>query len=181
MSFATELMLPVHLELLDASNNQLTFLEMVFARCRPAFEQTQLPAPQLKALIHQQFLTQQMHFARQFPGYWRGVIHVRRRPVGQLQVHYEVNAKKLHLLDIGLLPDARGKGVGSSLLRAILLWANERSASVVLSVDRHNPRAQRLYSAVGFVVTEVSDTYLRMEWHSSARPLVTDHVVDALI
>lgn len=53
-------------------------------------------------------------------------------------------------LSIGVMPVARGQGVGSALLDALLAMAREQGQhGVSLSVDRQNP-ARRLYERHGF-------------------------------
>ena len=60
-------------------------------------------------------------------------------------------------IGIGVAEKARGKGVGSALLDAILTLAREQGCRAVsLSVDRQNP-AQRLYQRKGFRDAGVSD------------------------
>jgi GNAT superfamily N-acetyltransferase len=60
-------------------------------------------------------------------------------------------------LSIGVAAEARGRGVGSALLDALLTLARERGyRAVSLSVDRQNP-ARRLYERKGFRDAGVSD------------------------
>jgi GNAT superfamily N-acetyltransferase len=60
-------------------------------------------------------------------------------------------------LSIGVAAEARGRGVGSALLDALLTLARERGyRAVSLSVDRRNP-ARRLYERKGFRDAGISD------------------------
>ena len=52
-------------------------------------------------------------------------------------------------LAVAVLPQWRGRGVGSALLRRLLLAARERHTRVSLSVNAANP-ARRLYERLGF-------------------------------
>lgn len=57
-------------------------------------------------------------------------------------------------LDIGVLRDARGQGIGSTLLRALLNHAqNQGINSISLSVVKGNP-ALHLYQKIGFQMAE---------------------------
>lgn len=59
-------------------------------------------------------------------------------------------------LSIGVCAAARGQGVGSALLDALLALARERGwRALSLSVDRHNP-ARRLYERRGFQDADIS-------------------------
>ena len=60
-------------------------------------------------------------------------------------------------LGIGVVGEARGRGVGRALLDALLELAREQGhRALSLSVDRQNP-ARRLYERVGFRDAGISD------------------------
>ncbi len=60
-------------------------------------------------------------------------------------------------LSIGVAAEARGMGVGSALLDALLTLAREQGyRAISLSVDRQNP-ARRLYERKGFRDAGISD------------------------
>jgi GNAT superfamily N-acetyltransferase len=60
-------------------------------------------------------------------------------------------------LSIGVTTEARGMGIGSALLDALLTLARERGfRAVSLSVDRRNP-ARRVYERKGFRDAGISD------------------------
>ncbi|MGE0786760.1 MAG: GNAT family N-acetyltransferase [Sandaracinaceae bacterium] len=66
------------------------------------------------------------------------------------------------LQDIGVAPDARGRGVGRALLLRVLVRAEERGASrVLLEVARGNAAALALYTSVGFTLDGVRPRYYR--------------------
>jgi len=64
-------------------------------------------------------------------------------------------------LAVAVVPNARGKGVGSALLAALLERAGaDGHKALSLSVDRHNAGAIALYEQFGFVrVAESADSY----------------------
>lgn len=73
----------------------------------------------------------------------------------------EENAHVLGLQGIATLPSARGRGVGTALLRAAEAVARARGARKIwLGVFGTNPRAQALYAREGYVVEGVR----RGEW-----------------
>ena len=70
-------------------------------------------------------------------------------------------------LAISLLPEYRGRGIGTQLLNALLLLLREngyRRAS--LSVQKENP-ALRLYQRVGFRIVSEKDTEYLMLWDAA--------------
>lgn len=66
---------------------------------------------------------------------------------------------------IGVLPDYRGKGVGSLLLQKLMSDAAANHNSISLNVRASNP-AVRLYERLGFVKIEGSDMVNRVGGHS---------------
>ena len=62
----------------------------------------------------------------------------------------DCNEERVRLVDIALLPEARGRGAGSRILRALQAWAAGAGLPLSLSVQAANPRAHRLYLALGF-------------------------------
>ena len=60
-----------------------------------------------------------------------------------------------------VLPEFRGKGIGTAVLR----HCQEESAELILYVFRNNIRAMALYKRMGFEITkEVGSTRYIMEW-----------------
>jgi ribosomal protein S18 acetylase RimI-like enzyme len=68
-----------------------------------------------------------------------------------LQIEDECEAGEFYLDSLGVLPEFRGLGVGSQLLTAMRDRAfSEGHQRVGLIVDFDNPRAERLYTSLGF-------------------------------
>ena len=88
------------------------------------------------------------------------VILVDGEPAGRLYVHR--GASEIRIVDIALLPEHRGNGVGSSLLRDLLTEADAGGQSVTIHVERMNP-ALRFYERLGFSVAEDKGVYLFLE------------------
>jgi RimJ/RimL family protein N-acetyltransferase len=64
-----------------------------------------------------QFQSQDAHYREIFPGATFSVIEVDGAAAGRLYVNR--TAEKIHVIDIALLPWARGRGVGASILRQL--------------------------------------------------------------
>jgi GNAT superfamily N-acetyltransferase len=87
--------------------------------------------------------------------------------VGRLYVERRPHA--LAIIDIALLPEHRGKGIGSILLARLADEADEHDLTTNIHVERENP-AQRLYLRFGFEFRDdVGPIYRYMERPPQAR------------
>ena len=93
------------------------------------------------------------------------MVEVGGRPVGRLYVDRGPR-RRLRIVDISLLPELRGRGIGGALIAALQREAAAVGAVVSLHVEMHN-RAGRLYERLGFVPVAQPGVYRRMEWRSS--------------
>ena len=122
---------------------------------------------QRRAFIEMQFDAQTQHYGRQRPRATCRLIVPDDKPtagraVGRLWVDRAVDT--LHVLDITLLPEARGQGLGGLLLRELMAEAQQRRTPLTISVELHNP-ARRLYERLGFEPQGgVQGIYQRMAW-----------------
>jgi GNAT superfamily N-acetyltransferase len=108
-----------------------------------------------------QFEAQSRFYREQYPGATFEVIEVGGVPAGRL---YVVEwTREIRLMDIALLPEHRGGGLGAALLRDLQNRALAAGKAVSVHVERFNP-ALRLYERLGFRVAEDKGVYLLLEW-----------------
>lgn len=88
------------------------------------------------------------------------VIVVDGEPAGRLYVHR--GTSEIRIVDIALLPEHRGDGVGTRLLEDLLAEGDASGKSVTIHVERMNP-ALRLYERLGFALAEDKGVYLFLE------------------
>jgi ribosomal protein S18 acetylase RimI-like enzyme len=93
------------------------------------------------------------------------VIVVEGEPAGRLYVHR--GRSEIRIVDIALLPEHRGNGIGTQLLEGLLAEGDTGGKNVTIHVERMNP-ALRLYERLGFAVAEDKGVYLFL-----ARPPAT--------
>ena len=70
--------------------------------------------------------------------------------------------KELRIVDIALLPEHRGRGIGAELLRELLEEADAAGKPVTIHVERENP-AMGLYQRLGFSPKREVGPYLLLE------------------
>ena len=139
----------------------LPFLFAVYASSR-AEELAPLPwsEAQKRAFLDSQARAQDAEYRRRFPDGAFDVVEVDGIPAGRLYVaRLEV---EIHIIDIALLPEFRGRGVGTQLLLEILEESGASALPVRLYVEAWNP-AYRLYERLGFRRIGESSVYQLLE------------------
>jgi ribosomal protein S18 acetylase RimI-like enzyme len=115
---------------------------------------------QKDAFLRSQFEAQDAWWHEHYAGASFDVVLVDGEPAGRLYVHR--GDREIRIVDVALLPEHRGNGVGTSLLRDLLAEADAAGKSVTIHVERMNP-ALRLYERLGFSVAEDKGVYLFLE------------------
>ena len=72
------------------------------------------------------------------------------------------NDNEIRLIDITLLPQFRGKGIGTSLLQELIKKSNKVQKKISLHVDPVNPALQ-LYRRLGFIHIKNNGRHYYME------------------
>ena len=115
---------------------------------------------QKAAFVRQQFEAQDAYYREHYDPVTFDVIEVDGEPAGRLYVaRWD---EEIRIIDIALLPEHRGRGIGTELLRALLDEAAEAGKRLSIHVELNNP-ARRLYERLGFAPVEERGVYLLME------------------
>lgn len=122
-------------------------------------------AAQQESFLQMQFQVQRRAYQMQYEEAEHCIIVHDGRPVGRTIVQRTTNG--LHLVDIAVLPEYRGAGIGTGVLRTLQAQAALAGQPLRLHVMRANP-ARRLYERLGFTLTGENDTHYAMEWRPGA-------------
>jgi len=68
------------------------------------------------------------------------------------------------IVDLALLPDARGGGIGSALMTSLLEWLSQRCRAVRCTVLCTNVASLRMCERVGFVRVGEQLPHVELEW-----------------
>jgi ribosomal protein S18 acetylase RimI-like enzyme len=118
---------------------------------------------QKRAFVDQQFDARAAHYAQHYPGMTRDVVVVDGVDAGHLLVdRWE---REIRIVDVALLPEHRGGGAGTTLLKALMDEARAAGKALSIHVERTNP-AMALYERLGFAPVAEEGVYLRMEWRA---------------
>ena len=140
--------LPPGIELRSSEASDRDFLLAVYAETR-AEELAAVPwsNEERAAFLAFQFNAQDSYYRATYPDGRFLVVLASGEPAGRL---YLARADgELRVIDIALLPEYRGRGIGSALMAAVIARAEQEGRSVTLHVEPWNP-ARRLYERLGF-------------------------------
>jgi len=145
-----------------AEDGDLPFLALVYASTRiEEVAQTGWSLDLQRQFLAHQFDAQHRHYRQHYPNAEWLVIERDGAAVGRLYI--EEWPDQIRLIDIALLPDSRGAGVGGAILADVMDLATTAAKPLTIHVERHNP-AMRLYLRLGFVAIDEHGVYDLMEW-----------------
>ena len=125
------------------------------------------PPEQVEAFLDMQFEAQHKHYRENYTDTSWDVILVNGEPAGRLYVGRW--SDEIRIVDVALLPEFRGSGAGTLLVREILDEAAASGRFVSIHVEHMNP-AMTLYRRLGFEPAGEAGPYVRMEWRDPRHP-----------
>lgn len=145
-----------------ATDDDLGFVARVY--CSTRLEE--VAAAGWPVEVQHQFLAHQAdaqhrHYRAHYPNAEWLVIERDGKPVGRL--YLEEWPTQFRLIDISLLPEGRGGGVGGAILADLQDMAAGALKALSIHVERNNP-AMSLYLRLGFVKVDDNGIYELMEW-----------------
>lgn len=143
------------------SERDVPFLEALYATTRSDIAALAIDDVSKHRLVSMQFRAQHEHYQRYFSDASFDLILEHGTPVGRLYV--DRSEEELRLIDIALLPECRGRGIGGSLLAELIEEAAAADLPVRLRVEPDSP-AVSLYRRLGFEVIADEEVNVHMEW-----------------
>jgi GNAT superfamily N-acetyltransferase len=119
---------------------------------------------QKEAFLRMQFQAQHAWYQEHYIGAQFDLLLVDGVPAGRLYVHRR--GTEIRLVDISLLPEFRGSGIGTKLLHELMAEAEAAGKPLTIHVEKYNP-AMRLYLRLGFKSIDDRGPYDLMEWRAS--------------
>lgn len=143
-----------------ATDADVGFLHAVYASGRTK-ELASVPwtAEQKDAFLRSQSHAQLTYYREHYPRAEYSIVVSGGRDVGRIFVEHR--DEDLRLMDMGLLPEFRGHGIGTALLADVIARGESLGLPIVLHVESFNP-ARRLYERFGFVDEGEVGAYRRM-------------------
>ena len=142
------------------------FLLEVFTSTREDIQSIVDWTDEQKAAFYQmQFNAQHTYYQEHYADAEFLIIEAGDCQVGRLYI--ERWDKEFRIIDIALLSVHRQQGIGSSILRAIQMLAQQQELGVTIHVEHYNP-ALRLYNRLNFRQVDDTGVYYLMEWLPSS-------------
>ncbi len=144
------------------TDDDLEVLAEIYASTRRE-EVAQVPwtEAEREAFLRSQFDAQHAHYQTHYPDADFLLLLRDGEPIGRFYVDRWED--QIRLVDIALLPAARGSGVGTLLLESLMAEATAARKPITIHVETNNP-AMRLYQRLGFRKIEDKGVYHLMEW-----------------
>ena len=137
------------IQLRTVEEKDAAFIEAVYRTTREAeLNLTNWSEYQKSAFISMQSAAQLADYKTKFPGARFQVIIYNKKDAGRFFTGETEN--EIRLLDITVLPEFTGKGIGTTLLQHLIQRSNKVQKKISLHVISSNP-ALKLYQRLGFV------------------------------
>ncbi len=161
-----EMTLPSSITFRPINDDDRDFLARLYASTR-AEEMAAVPWDQAEKdqFLTFQFSAQHTYYQDNFKAASFDLIVQDDVPIGRLYLDRRPDEHRL--IDIALLPEHRGTGLGTRLMNHVLADAGAEGKKVRIHVEQNNP-AMRLYRRLGFREVEDQGVYRLMEWCPAA-------------
>jgi ribosomal protein S18 acetylase RimI-like enzyme len=107
---------------------------------------------------------QKRHYAAEYPEATHDLISHGEAAVGRLYLSRKT--ERLHILDITVLPQHRGVGIGSFVLQQLIAEAGPSGKAVTIYVESFNP-SLKLFRKLGFEPVAETGFHLLLQWTAS--------------
>lgn len=150
------------LSLRPSTEDDLPFLNRLYHTTRD-YEMAQVdwPQEQKEAFLTMQFEAQHQHYQVYYADADFDIIELDGKAIGRL--YLERRKDEFRIVDIALLPEYRGRGIGSHFMKSIMAESAAHNLPVRIHVEHDNP-AMRLYHRLGFEQIDTNGVYRLMEW-----------------
>jgi ribosomal protein S18 acetylase RimI-like enzyme len=158
--------LPDGLRVRPATASDQLFLAQLFESTRQDLHLIDQSAEATAELMDLQFRAQTQGYGQQFPNAMYFVIEKHHEAIGKVTLDFGSN--EIRLVDIALLPKARGQGFAASVVQSLQLAASKVGTPMTLTVLSQNLPAKQLYARLGFQPADLSPPYEQWIWYPPA-------------
>ncbi|MBS1792006.1 MAG: GNAT family N-acetyltransferase [Acidobacteria bacterium] len=117
---------------------------------------------QKEAFVRFQLKAQLAHYQNEYPNAEYSIILFDDQPVGRLYI--DRREDDLRIMDITLLPEHRGKGISSPIIRHLMDEASVLEKRLSINLDKLS-QSQPIFEHFGFNPAEDSGFHVLYAWH----------------
>jgi ribosomal protein S18 acetylase RimI-like enzyme len=152
----------------EMTSDDMPFVVALYATTREReLEPSGWPPEMKAAFCEQQHRIQHAQYRMTYKNAEWLIVERDGLPIGRYYLDWN-DDDGLLMIDLSLMPDQRGAGVGGAIFRDTIAAARAAGKPVTLHVDRFNP-AIALYLRLGFRIEEEMPFHLRMVWREEAQ------------
>lgn len=153
------------ISLCSVEASHIKFLFKVFKESRWDLEFiNNLDEKQKADILFNQFCMEQGQLIQQYPNAECNIVLLNEEAIGRLYVNHGEKADRI--LEIGLLEEYRGLGIGRKIVTTVIENAKKAGKAVCLQVAWFNEGAYKFYERIGFVVIEENYVFREMQYKS---------------
>lgn len=161
--FMTTIQLAGTLALRPAEEKDEVFLQLLYGLSRDDLRLMPGDSNFIESLIAMQYRAQRQSYNTSYPHAYHFIVEKQRQKIGRIIVDFSQD--RTHLIDINLMPEARGQGCGTAVIKALQNEAAKANTPLTLSVYHSNPDAKRLYLSLGFKAGQSDELTEKMAWN----------------
>jgi ribosomal protein S18 acetylase RimI-like enzyme len=144
----------------------LPFIETLYISTRlEEVAATGWPEAQQLAFLSGQHRAQHSHYRIHYAQMEWLIVEQAGAAIGRL--YLDQWPSQWRIVDISLMPESRGRGLGAAIMRDIIDMAGANGKGVSIHVEKNNP-ARHLYDRLGFGFVEDKGVYDLLEWRPAA-------------
>ena len=144
------------------TNADVPFLRKLFGTTRIDVTFSSLPDQQKQQFIEMQFVAQRQHYRKTYQNAQFLIIESGEKRIGRL--YLSRMESEIRIMDITLMPEARGNGIGSKLIRDVQDEARASGLAVTLHAEKMG-QMSAYYERFGFEVVEEKEAHFFMKWN----------------
>ena len=163
--YMQKLNLPDGLYMRPARDSDKYFIESLYKATRDDLRMADAEDEYIEGLIELQHRAQTQGYGDKFPNAMYFIIEKHHERVGRVAVDFGSN--EIRLVDIALLPVARGKGFAKGVVQSLQVAAAKVMTPLTLCVDKLNVPAYQLYLSLGFRVENSDGATDFLVWYPS--------------
>lgn len=148
------------------SEEDRDFLRFLYLSVRgPEFANVPWPEDVKNNFLYSQLQIQTQQYRKNYPEMERWIVLHDKCSIGRWYLLEA--AAEIRIVDISLLPEWRGQGIGKWLLEDAQKRAESSGKPLHLQVEQHNP-ALHLYQRLGFHSVAIKEPYWLMEYRTAS-------------